>query len=180
MRQSQVEVWLGHGDQLEVPRDRRRCRRLPMAGYAARLDALGDRGLCGVINLSDTGALLQSNIPLSRGDPVRISFDCKNSLQGRVAWNDGGYAGIRFLVPVATFGLIGKLANDRWTGVARPPRLTINAPALAKKMGSTSFHTVVGNISQKGFMIWHAGQLNPDDDVHVTLQNGINVHGTVR
>jgi len=159
--------------------DRRHHCRLSMAGAAARLDAMGDRGLCGILDLSQGGVQIETPITLRVGDPVRISFDCTNSMQGRIVWSRGKKAGIQFLAPVVTFSLIRKLAKDRSNRVVRPPRLPVNGSALAT-IKSNSFPAVVCDISQLGMRVWHAGRLSPGSVVEIALAGSIRVRGTVR
>lgn len=159
--------------------ERRKHRRQIMAGRAARLDARADSGICSVINLSDGGVAIATPIPLEPGGLVRIWFECTNSINGRVAWQYGSRAGIRFLVPVASEALIGQMASDRWANGARPPRLALNSPALVTS-GLHSFASVVANISQEGLGILHMGRLVPGADVALTIAGGPRVRGTVR
>jgi hypothetical protein len=159
--------------------ERRKHRRLTMAGRAARLDAPIDCGLCSVVNLSNGGILVETPIQLNCGEPVRISFDCTNSVQGRVVWRTGRRAGIRFLMPFESAELIAKLAKDRWAGSARAPRLTVNRPARVV-CGSVLFHGVVGNISQQGLSLQHTGELTRRAAVELAM-NGIGrIRGTVQ
>lgn len=159
--------------------DRRRHGRLAMAGAAARLDAMGGCGLCILLDLSDGGAQIQTPIALRFGDPVRISFDCTNAMQGRVVWNCGNKAGIQFLAPVVLSTLIRKVATDRWNRTSRAPRLPVNGPALATTEAG-SYSTVVYDISQEGMRIWNAGDLRPGSAVDVVMSDAVRVHGTVR
>lgn len=179
MLTSQMAALRNSDECVDGPAERRRHRRLTMAGRAARLDAPADIGLCSVVNLSDGGILVETPIELDCGDPVRISFDCTNSVQGQVAWRIGRRAGIRFLIPVASFALIGKVANDRWDRVARPPRLTLNQQALVTS-GSGSFATVVADISQQGMSLQHAGQLTQGLAVELAISGGAPIRGTVK
>lgn len=159
--------------------DRRNHGRLAMAGAAARLDAIGDRGLCALLDLSEGGVRIETPIALRVGDPVRISFDCTNAKQGRIVWGRGTKAGVQFLAPAMVFSLIRKLAKDRSDRVVRPPRLPHNGPALATTT-SHSFPTVVCDISQDGMRLWHAGRLRPGAVVDIALAGSIRVRGTVR
>jgi hypothetical protein len=159
--------------------ERRRHRRLTVAGCAARLDAPADSGLCNVLNLSDGGILLETPIDLACGNPVRISFDCTNSVQGRVVWRIGRRAGVRFLAPLASSSLVSKVAGDRWSGAARAPRLTLNQPAQVTS-GTDSFAIVVVDMSQRGMSIQHRGEMPLGAAVAMVLDGSPPITGSVR
>jgi hypothetical protein len=150
-----------------------------MARRAARLDARSDCGLCSIVDLSNGGMLVDTPIALNRGDPVRISFDCTNCVQGRVAWTIGGRAGIRFLFPLASAALLAKVAKDRLARSARPPQLTLNCPARVTH-GPLSFDAAVAEISQQGLSLRHAGQLKQGAPVELAIAGGARVRGTVQ
>ncbi len=159
--------------------ERRGSRRHPTPGRIVRFDAPGDRGLGAVRNLSDSGALIETALACALGTPVRIAFDCTNAVQGRIVWRDGNRAGIRFLVPISSSAFIRKVASDRWSETARPPRLSVQASAEVRS-GSTSFVTIVGNVSQRGVGVSHSGQLSAGMPVEVAMTAGIRLRGTVR
>lgn len=123
-------------------KERRRSFRFRIFGRIARLDALGDRGLTRVQDLSDGGAKIETAIELRSGDPVRLSLDCAHELQARVVWANGSLAGIRFLVPINAAAVIRDIASRAATGVARAPRVSVHARARA------TFPTRPANISQ--------------------------------
>lgn len=159
--------------------ERRRNRRLNILGRVARLDALGGGGLCRVLDLSDGGSMVETPLELTVGSPVRIAFDCSNSIQGRVAWQDEKRAGIRFITPVDSTALIRKLVSDRWEGKARQPRMSVNRAATVTS-DSGSFLTVVGNISQHGMSLCHSGDLAAGTAVEVSIEGSLKLRGTVR
>ena len=162
------------------PRPQRRLdHRFRTLGRAARIDALGASGLCRVIDLSDRGAGIETSIPLASGDPVRVSFDSENHVRGRVAWQTGKRAGVRFLEPVASFALIRKIASDHWNGVARPPRLQTRIAAIVHGQ-SGSFATIIDNISQDGLRVRHPRCLRVGNLVEAVTGRGLRIRGTVR
>jgi hypothetical protein len=112
--------------------ERRSHGRRDAMGRVARIDALGLVGLARLRNMSNGGAMISVHAPLACGGPVRISFDCTNSIQGRIAWSTGGRAGIRYLAPLDCAAFIGKVASDRGTSAIRAPRLPVNCAAWAK------------------------------------------------
>lgn len=165
---------------LEVqPFERRRHSRHNAIGLVVRIDGLGVVGLARVANLSDNGAMISLSAPLTVGSPVKLSFDCTNSLQARVVWNSPGRIGIRFLRPIDCGQFIGKVASDRWSGPIRPPRLPANGPARVETSAG-SFATVVNDISEKGMKICPGGNLPVGTSVEIVLEQGMRVRGTVR
>lgn len=159
--------------------ERRLKPRFRMFGRVARIDALGDSGLCHVENISDFGMMVDTSISLNCGDPVRIALDCCNKVQGRVVWQRGSRAGIRFLQPVESSALIRKMLKDRHDGNARPPRLSVRSAARVTT-ATASFPTFVGNISQGGMSICHAGDLAVGAIIDILLENGASLRGIVR
>lgn len=165
-----------HGEPNE---ERRLHHRLRMLERVVRIDALGDSGLGRVQNVSNGGLMIDSRIALTANDPVRVAFDCRNVVQGRVAWQSGSRAGIRFLQPIESSVLIRKVVGDRWEGGARSPRLSVSRAARVTS-GSGSFPTIIGNISQRGMNICHDGHLVAGSVVDVAIERGVTLRGRVR
>lgn len=158
---------------------RRADPRFSTLGRAARIDALGVSGLCRVLNLSDHGAAIETSASVACGDPVRLWFDSENIVQGRVAWCRGNRIGIRFLTPIESFPMIRKIASDRWSGVARPPRLSAAIVAIVSH-DTQSFGTVIDNVSEAGFCVRHPGCLSTGAQIETTTAKGLRMRGTVR
>jgi hypothetical protein len=159
--------------------ERRSHGRRDAMGRVARIDALGLVGLARLRNMSNGGAMISVHAPLACGGPVRISFDCTNSIQGRIAWSTGGRAGIRFLAPIDCAAFIGKVASDRGTSAIRAPRLPVNCAAWAKGPGG-SFPTIVSNISETGLKICHGGSLPAGTTIEISFGRDMKLAGTVR
>lgn len=158
---------------------RRADPRFPTLGRVARIDALGVSGLCRVLNLSDHGAAIETSANAACGDPVRLWFDSENIVQGRVAWCRGNRIGIRFLTPIESFAMIRKIASDRWSGAARPPRLSASIVATVSHE-TQSFATVIDNVSEAGFCIRHPGCLRAGVEIEMVTAKGLRMRGTVR
>jgi hypothetical protein len=159
--------------------ERRQGPRFEALGEVARIDALGVVGLGRLGNLSNGGAMLITSAPLEAGGPIRISFDCTNSVQGRIAWQSRGRLGIRFLEPIECVALMAKVVRDRLGKAVRAPRLPVNYSGHVKCAGA-SFPTIIGNMSEKGMKICHGGNLQTGARLEVRLEQGMSVTGTVR
>ena len=141
--------------------------------------ALGGSGFCRLHDLSDEGAKIETPLELSPGDPVRVNFDSKNAIQGRVVWQRGNHVGIRLLKAIESAALIRKVVDDRWSGNTRPPRLGIHRRATATG-ASGCFPTVVGNVSERGLSICHSGDLAAGRQIEIAFESGVTVVGVVR
>lgn len=96
-------------------------------------------------HLSTTGAQIETVQHLSVGDEVHYFWDGLPPLRARVAWQCDGLVGLRNLPPEANPTVVARLP--------RSLRISCRLPARADR-GNDTFKAVVGNISQRGLLIY--------------------------
>lgn len=91
-----------------VPEARRHRRRAAL--WSAFLDTGAGAFACVLLNLSDSGAMVQLATPVAPQQPVVLTLEPFGALRGEVVWRlaDKGKIGIRFLEePDAVTRLVG-------------------------------------------------------------------------
>ena len=159
--------------------DRREHPRIRAIGRIGLLEAAGDRGLCRVHDLSDGGMKIETNLDMSPGEWVRISFDGNDVLSGRLVWRQGYTMGIQLTRPVDCCRLVRELADGHWKGSVRSLRLPVRRRAQLSSADGI-FETEVVDISQKGMKIRHPVGLPTGLLVEVRIQRGFDIRGIVR
>lgn len=159
--------------------ERRGGRRIRTVYCIGRVVSGADSGLCHVHNISDGGVQIETGLDLAVGDTVKIGLSDADWFRGRVAWRSGTACGIRFLAPIDCSQLLHKLANDRWAGWGRPPRLGLHRGAVLDT-GAAAFPATVRDISQKGMRIRHGSDLASGARITVRLDGGVAAEGVVR
>lgn len=159
--------------------ERRGGTRIRTVYCIGRITNAADGGLCFVHNISNGGARIETVLELAVGETVKLGLSDATWLRGRVAWRAGNACGIRFLAPIDCCALLRTLADDRWSGRSRPPRLSLHRGAMLEAGGHTQPATV-RDISQKGMKIRHLGTLTPGERVRVRIDGGIEAEGVVR
>jgi hypothetical protein len=127
---------LAHFQELEPNGDRRRSPR-----RALRL-GLGDGGEAVTIHdLSLTGALIETSVPMLVGAIFEVELPVAGKVEAEIVWNSGEYYGCQFSLPIAPSTLSAALlqAEPRGTSAAPDPlaelrELSAEVERLAWKM----------------------------------------------
>jgi len=78
--------------------DRRRSVRRALRLGAA---ASGDGGLATILELSLTGALLETSVPMLVGATFEVELPNAGAVEASVIWNSGEYYGCQFALPIS-------------------------------------------------------------------------------
>jgi len=116
---------LGEGDDALPSREQ---RHLTILLVARLVTGTGD-ALARVRNVSGSGMMLETSVPLSPGDAVRVELRSLQAVTGTVAWATPPRAGIQFDAPVDLAQLLHSAGATRPNApVARAPRLATRCP----------------------------------------------------
>jgi hypothetical protein len=80
--------------------DRSAIRRTLRLGVAASYS--GDFAMALILNLSETGLLIETLVELAEGEALQIEFSEGNASTARVVWTTGLLAGCEFIEPIST------------------------------------------------------------------------------
>ncbi len=159
--------------------ERRADDRVQTVFRVARVICDTDEGLARIRNMSDHGAGLRLQIPVTLADSLTIQLVDGVALRGQVVWKQDDALGIRFDEPIGCSELLTALAAAAKCGATRPVRLPLEVTALTRsERGLRSVRIV--DISQRGLKLVHDGSLNAGLDLMITLPNGLERAGKVR
>lgn len=159
--------------------DRRSSIRFLTILRVGRISSERDAGLCRVQNISDEGMMLTTGLRLNVGERVLVALSDAVSLAGSAIWQVGERAGVRFAQPIDAGALLQFLAGEHKAGNQRAPRLPTNTIAVAETQHGTIALRVV-NISQQGMGVFHDGSLEVNEQIKITLENGLERRAVVR
>ena len=119
--------------------DRRRSVRRALRLGAA---ASGDGGLATILDLSLTGALLETSVPMLVGATFEVELPHIGTIEATVMWNSGEYYGCQFALPISPAALSAALlqaeaqpsADAEHDPVAELKQLNAEVERLAWKM----------------------------------------------
>lgn len=109
---------------IEANKDERRTgNRIRTVYRVARVTRGQAVGLWRVRNISDSGMMLRTRIPLDHGERLSIALSDSLSMEGRVMWSRNGHCGVAFDQPIDSAGVLKTLAAEQGEPTYRPPRL---------------------------------------------------------
>jgi DNA-binding XRE family transcriptional regulator len=160
-------------DAPERPGERRGPRR------RLRLEALGATSAGGatsvlVHNISATGLLLESAVPLAGGESISIELPHAGPTAARVIWTSGDYFGCQFDAPISAAALSAAELRGTAAPPAEVPRLPREAPSsesfgvrlqrLRKDRGLTLAQVAAElGVSKPTVWAWENGRARPVD-----------------
>lgn len=159
--------------------ERRTSGRIRTVFRVVRATTELDNGLCRIENMSDTGAMMTTGLELKSGDRISLGFSDSVTLSGEVVWTAEIRVGVRFSEPIDSAAVLRFLAEEWRAGAQRPPRLGVDAIAIATSESGLQVIRV-SNISQQGMRIAHDGSLTEGARVKILLENGIERRAVVR
>jgi len=125
---------LAYFEELEPREDRRRwARRSLRFGAGANDDSVT------IHDLSLTGALLETSIPMLVGAIFEVELPHAGTIEAEIVWNGGEFYGCQFSLPISPAALSAALlqsapANDPSDPVAELHELSAEVERLALKM----------------------------------------------
>ena len=145
--------------------DRRHDERYVSLLRVGALTIADRRELCLIRNISAGGMMIRPYSPIPVGTPVSIELKHGDSVTGVAQWSDQGLVGVAFDAQIDVLALLNSPG-----GRPRPrmPRIELSCTASLRSDG-TVFRARVANISQGGICVDSPVDLQPGNDVVVTL-----------
>jgi hypothetical protein len=160
--------------------DRRASPRLRTVCFDVMVERRGAAGLFRVRNISDTGLMLNTHLPLAVGEAVTIVLADQVAVQGSVIWCNERCCGVQFDHAIDSAALLQ--AEAVWKhGDRRGGALRLAAMRLATSYGDNGIRAVkVTDASHRGLGLAHDGTLEPGMELKLTVDNGIERTAMVR
>jgi hypothetical protein len=179
-RNSQVSIERRLAEVLFPMPDRRASPRLRTVCFDAIVERNGASGLFRVRNVSDTGIMLNTHVPLEVGESVTIVLADQVAVPGTVIWGNERCCGVQFERAIDSAALLR--AEALWKrGDRRGGALRLAAMRLATSYGDNGIRAVkVVNASHRGMGLAHDGTLEPGMELKLTVDNGIERTAMVR
>lgn len=123
--------------------------------------------LCRIRNLSSSGLMAETHVPLAQDDAVQIELKAGDRLRGRVRWTCDGRMGVAFDTAIEVGTLLARAAA-RTDGqkLVRAPRFTVDCPVELGGDGRRRAGRLV-NVSQGGARL--EADFEPERDQLLTL-----------
>jgi hypothetical protein len=138
-----------------------------------------DVGLWRVRNISDSGMMLMTQVPVTPGEKLTIGLSESIALEARAVWWDGERCGVSFDRPVDCAAMLEALVAEQKAPRYRPPRLPVATRAIA--YCDKGLHTVrLFNLSQRGAGFSHDGCFRAGMAVKLHFDSGEEHRGVVR
>lgn len=130
--------------------------------------------LCRIRNISMTGMLIETHRPLGFGSWVAVELRSGEKLQGTVAWNGTGRAGVQFIAPIDVDRILAEAkqsappARLRTVQQPRAPRFEVQCPASISSNGRY-IDVMLENVSQSGARISMSRPPKRDTEVILSI-----------
>ena len=106
---------LAYFEEREPEGDRRRCVRRAM-----RLGSAAGGATVTIHDLSLTGALLETSVPMLVGAEFEVELPHAGSVKAAIVWNSGEYYGCQFNLPISPAALSAALLQSAPQGQSAP------------------------------------------------------------
>ena len=148
--------------------DRRVAKRHMSVFLLAKITTAKHHSLGRVINLSQTGAKVETNLPLNEGDAIVLEVRSDLKVAGKVRWARNRAIGIAFDHEIDIGRFLSREQPKLNRVKARAPRYDCDAKAMVA--ADTDTHIVkVRDVSLSGAGLTGVTSLNRDDEVLITI-----------
>ena len=159
--------------------ERRGDRRIHTVMRVAKVTRDTDVGLWRVRNISDSGMMLATRVPVVPGERLAVALSEQIVLEARALWWDGAFCGLVFDRPIDCAAVLHELVAEQRAPRYRPPRLPVSARAVV--YCEKGLHTVrLFNLSQHGAGFSHDGCFQTGMATKLLFENGDEHRGVVR
>lgn len=159
--------------------DRREDSRVHTVMRVALVRRDHDVGLWRVRNISNSGMMLTTQMPVVPGERLTIALSETVAIEGRAIWWNGERCGVAFDRPVDCAALLEGLVAEQKAPRYRPPRLPVATRAIA--YCDKGLHTVrLFNLSQRGAGFAHDGCFRAGMAVKLHFDSGEEHRGVIR
>ena len=160
--------------------DRRASPRIRTVCFTVKVDHGGAAGLFRARNISDTGMMLETHVPLDVGEPVLINLSEDIAIQGTVLWQDEHRCGVRFKQAIDSAILLKAEAERKRTD-RRGGALRLTASRLAASFSEKGIRAVkIVDVSHRGVGLTHDGTLEAGMLFKLAIDSEIQRIGEVR
>jgi hypothetical protein len=171
--------WVRDAAKLPASLERREDSRVHTVMRVALVRRDHDVGLWRVRNISNSGMMLTTQVPVVPGEPLTITLSEKVAIEGRAIWWDGERCGVAFDRPVDCAALLEALVAEQKAPRYRPPRLPVATRAIA--YCDKGLHTVrIFNLSARGAGFSHDGCFRAGMAVKLHFDTGEEHRGVIR
>lgn len=170
----------GQAEDLFPISDRRASPRFRTVCFDVKIDRAASAGLFRARNLSDSGMMLHTHVPLDVGERVRIGLSDHLAIRGTILWCNERCSGVGFERPIDSAALLRAEAahkrDDRRGGTIR-----LDATTLATTYAENGIRAVrVMNVSHRGMGLAHDGTLSPGMWLKLIAESGLERDAAVR
>ena len=148
--------------------ERRAAKRHVSVFLLAKVTAGTQQALGRVLNLSQTGAKIETSLPLKPRATLTLEIRSDLKVAGIVRWARGGAVGIEFDNPVDVSRFLSRQQAKLGRVKPRAPRYVCDAEATVNTDNETSIFKV-RDVSLSGAGLAGELPLRPDDEVLVTI-----------
>ena len=178
MLKSNAQIAPGHRNFSEPNEHRRADPRSRLVLRTGRITTANEISLCLVVNISNSGAMIRTYLPIDVGDEVKVELADHISLSGEVIWRDGDKAGLRFFEKVDCMFLLFELSRQSKLPNNRSLRIECDSRVLISSEGSmASAH--LRNVSLRGGRIETAKVLRVGQLLEI-CKGGVSIPAAVR
>jgi hypothetical protein len=153
---------------IETAAERRTAKRHMSVFLLAKVTTGGRQALGRVLNLSQTGAKIETSMQLKPGDTLSLEIRSDLKTAGKVRWARGGAVGVEFDHPVDVSRFLSRQQAKLGRVKPRAPRYVCDAEATVNADTETSTFKV-RDVSLSGAGLAGEMPLRPDDEVLVTI-----------
>ena len=159
--------------------DNRNTQRLRTVFRVARIFTGERYGLARVLNVSDEGMMLTTQLDLSLDTVLSVDLSETCTLKGRVVWHHSGRCGLKLFAPIDSAALLKRLYDEQRSDRARQMRVRFDkAVVVQSDLGIQIMRA--RDVSQRGIKLVHDGRFRPGMTVKVAIAPGIERRGVVR
>ncbi len=148
--------------------DRRAAKRHVSVFLLAKLTMGSRQALGRVLNLSQTGAKIETSLSVKSGDTLTLEIRSDIKATGKVRWARDGAVGVEFDHPVDVGRFLSRQQARLGRVKPRAPRYVCDAEATVNADTETSVFKV-RDVSLSGAGLAGELPLRPDDEVLVTI-----------
>ena len=148
--------------------ERRAAKRHISVFLLAKVTTGTRQALGRVMNLSQTGAKIETSLELKPGDTLTLEIRSDLKVAGNVRWARGGAVGVEFDQPVDVSRFLSREQAKLGRVKPRAPRYVCDAEATVNAETETSIFKV-RDVSLSGAGLAGEMPLRPDDEVLVTI-----------
>lgn len=165
------------------PEQNTRAARKKLRLEAQGASSTGGSGTVVVHNISSTGLLVESAIPLATGEAIEIDLPLVGPTQANVVWEGGGFFGCEFAAPISAAAIsaaqlraTAPIASPVQRGEHAGEPFGMRLQRLRKEKGLTLMQLALAvGVSKPTVWAWEQERSRPTPDRYETLAEALGV-----